>query len=217
MRKLDIKIGEKFNRLTVLKEVEPYICPCGKKQRQVLVECECGVIKEVVYFCLKNGNTKSCGCLKKERRGKLNLLYKHGMKGTRFYGIWNNMKKRCSNKNSINYKDYGGRGITICKEWLEFEDFKNDMYESYLKHCDKFTEKNTSIDRTNNDLGYNKQNCCWSDRKKQNNNKRNNILITYKNKTQNIKQWAEYLNINYKALWARIRRDDWSVEKAFNK
>lgn len=96
---------------------------------------------------------------------------KHGMTGTRFYSIWVGMKSRCNNESWTNY---GGRGITYCKEWEEFINFKNDMYESYLQHVDKYGEKQTSLERKNVNGNYTPSNCKWATRKEQNDNKRNN-------------------------------------------
>lgn len=87
---------------------------------------------------------------------------KHGMFGTRFYRIWTAMKSRCLNTKTPDYPRYGGRGITVCKEWFQFINFKNDMYESYLQHVEQFGEKDTQIDRVNNKEGYSVSNCRWA-------------------------------------------------------
>ena len=116
------------------------------------------------------------------------------------------MKQRCENKNNDNYTHYGGRGITICKEWMKFENFRDDMYQFYLSNIKKFGEKNTTLDRKNNMGNYCLKNCRWSDMDVQANNKRNTHLITFDNKTMTISQWAKYLNINRIALGNKISR-----------
>lgn len=202
-----IKKGEKFGRLIVLKECKPHILPCRQIQKKVLCQCECGNTREIRYASLKNGHTKSCGCLGKENS------YKHGMsKNNKFYTIWCNMEQRCNNKNNQRYKYYGSRGIIVCKEWLKFENFKNDMYQSYLKH--KKNNKQTTIERINNNLGYSKENCKWATMKEQNNNTRNNHLLVYKGKTLNITQWSKKLNISRDILYYRINKLNWSIKKS---
>lgn len=95
-----------------------------------------------------------------ERATKRN--YKHGMRNTRFYTIWHGMMLRCLTPNSSSYKNYGAKGIKICKRWQTFINFRDDMYERYLEHCKEFGEKQTTIDRINNKKGYLKDNCRWA-------------------------------------------------------
>ena len=105
------------------------------------------------------------------KNNKINVT--HNMSYTRFYKIWQSMKIRCYNKKAINYCDYGARGISICKEWLEsFENFRDDMYEKYLEHCKDFGEKDTSIDRIDVDGNYELNNCRWATTEEQNYNQR---------------------------------------------
>lgn len=96
----------------------------------------------------------------------------HGMRHTRFWGIWRDMKTRCTNPNYRHYADYGGRGITMCDRWLAFEYFKQDLYPDYLLHCERHGERDTFLERMNNNLGYYAGNCCFATRKEQNQNRR---------------------------------------------
>lgn len=98
----------------------------------------------------------------------------HGMCGSKFYSIWHNMKDRCLRPAHSRFKNWGGRGILPCEQWLEFINFKNDMYESYLLHIEEVGKGNTTLDRKDNDLGYSFSNCRWVTWKEQQNNSRNN-------------------------------------------
>ncbi len=123
----------------------------------------------------------------------------------RFYNIWYRMKSRCYDNRDISYKNYGGKGITVCKEWLSFKVFKKDMYPKY--------KENLMIDRIDNIKGYYKENCKWSTRKEQNNNKSNVKKITFKGKTQNLSEWAQYLNIKRSTIAQRYYVYKWNIEK----
>ena len=98
----------------------------------------------------------------------------HGMTNTKFYKIWTGMRKRCFKAYDKSYKNYGGRGITVCEHWLNFENFKDDMYESYLNHCEKYGEKETTIERKNINGNYEPINCIWITTKEQHSNTRKN-------------------------------------------
>lgn len=148
--------------------------------------------------------------------GKNNPAYKHGLRKTRFWHIWKSVKKRCLNSDDTTYHSYGGRGIKICKEWLDFQNFYEDMFPDYCEAAYQLGEKNISIDRKNNNGHYEFENCRWITRLEQSNNRRNNRLLTYQGKTQTIKQWARELNINYGCLRYRIIYNNWTIERAFN-
>lgn len=183
MKEPTIKTGDKYNRLTAVKfhHWDKRHKPCW------LFECDCGEKKVICVGSVKNGHTKACGCLRT----------KHGMRKTRTYKLWKGIKQRCLNPNNPDYRYYGGRGITICPEWLNsFINFYADMGD-----CpDEMT-----LDRIKNNENYCKSNCRYATRKEQANNTRQNRLITYKNKTQTIAQWSEELEINYNTLYSRIK------------
>jgi len=98
---------------------------------------------------------------------------KHNMSQTPFYHIWKSMTQRCNNPNHQFYNYYGGRGIKVCDEWLEFKNFMNDMYKSYQLHKEEYKE-DTEIDRIDCNQGYNKNNCKWVTRIENMNNTRRN-------------------------------------------
>lgn len=162
---LDIQ-NKKFNSLRVLS-----FSGQDKKGNAIwMCKCDCGEIIETKTVYLRNGDVKSCGCRRKNSTIKRST--KHGMHGTRFYFIYHGIKKRCNNKQANNYHNYGGRGIKC--EWLSFNEFKKDMYRSYVAHSKKHGEKNTTIDRINNNGNYNKLNCRWATQSVQNRNTRRN-------------------------------------------
>lgn len=137
---------------------------------------------------------------------------KHRMSGTRFYHIWCAMKQRCLYSAHNRFKSYGGRGITICEEWLDFQNFYKDMYGSYVKHWKKHGEDNTTIDRIDPNGNYTKENCRWNTLWNQNLNRANNHLITYKGETKPLAQWAREKGFKRGLLENRIKRK-WSVKK----
>lgn len=168
--------------------------------------CDCGNFCDVPAQTLLNGTVTSCGCNRKEAMKK--VAFKHGLRDTRLYQIWCNMKSRCYNENSNRYERYGGRGITICDEWL------NDPQAFYDWAMSHGYDDTLSIDRIDNDGNYEPSNCRWISNKEQSNNRSSNHLITYEGKTMNMTQWSEYLGIPRKTLSDRLA-SGWSVEKAF--
>jgi len=154
---------QKFGRLTAVKFHHK-----NKKHHWWVFKCSCG--NEIIHrkgdvVC---GLLKSCGCFKKEIAKKLNYI--HGLSGTRFYDIWIGILARTNNPNSTGYRYYGKKGIKNL--WNNFIEFRKDMYKSYLQHCTKFGEKQTTIDRINVYGNYYKKNCRWVTWKEQQHNKR---------------------------------------------
>lgn len=154
------QMGRRYGKLTVI------AYDTQKNQNLYFwCKCECGKIKSIQKNSLVSGGVISCGCNLRERSTTHNLSH------TRLYKVFRDMKTRCYNKNSPDYKNYGGRGITICDEWLNnFTAFNKWAYENgYKEDAPKMA---CTIDRINNDLGYTPQNCRWVDMAVQNNNKR---------------------------------------------
>lgn len=185
-------IGEVYNRLTI-------IDTCDNNEF-LLCECRCGVIKKIRRYHIITEQIKSCGCLQREKAR--DLKKKHGMSNTKIYSTWLNIKNRCNDKNNDKYKNYGGRGIKICKRWMKFENFLYDMGGSCLPGL--------SIDRIDNDGNYTKENCRWVTQKEQCENKRNNIKYQGVTATE-----ASRMLGGYEDLVSRRIRKGWSVKKAF--
>lgn len=156
--------GKAFGRLEVVKYAfTKYRNPYW------IVKCICGNTKIVQGIGLKSGRTKSCGCFNKDSHTK------HGMKKSREYNIWAKMKQRCLNTNDKDFKRYGGRGIIVCKSWVDsFENFYRDIGNIPV---------GLSIDRINNNLGYFKENIRFATPKEQANNRRKRKLNTSTQKT----------------------------------
>lgn len=197
--------GQKYGRLTVIER-------CGSNSLgNAMWRCRCDCGNEIVIrgSCLTTGNTKSCGCYRREQT--ISRSQTHGKSHTRIHYEWQSMKNRCFDKKDKSYPDYGERGITVCPEWLGKHGAENFISWAYNNgYSDDLT-----IDRKDPDGNYCPENCRWSTRKEQANNKRNNILVTYNGETKTLKQWCEELNLDYAITRQRIRRNHWSIEKAF--
>jgi len=199
-KRMNITSGDRFQRWTIIKEVESRRTPSGSPQRQFLCKCDCGTERVVILTRLTQGSN-SCGCYKKIRTAE--TFTKHGMCKTPEYRTWCHMIGRCTNPKDKNYKDYGGRGINVCEEWREFENFYKDMGDR---------PKGMSLERKDNSEDYNPENCTWASFKKQMRNRRNTIFITYKGETKSICDWADDIGILRSTLVGRVR-NKWSAER----
>lgn len=217
MRIQKIAIGMKICRWTVLKEAPSQLFRRGigsmknTSLRAWSCQCECGNIKDVLEGRLKSGGSASCGCYNKE------IITKHGLSNSKFYLKWEGLQARCNNPKSDSYKRYGGRGIKC--EWNSFNEFKDDMYTTYLENCDKYGEYNTTLDRIDTNGNYSKENCRWLDKIGQSNNTANNKLIEYKGRIQTMKMWTRELGLDYSVIAHRLNpksgTKQWTVEEAF--
>ena len=204
MPKFEDLTGQRFGYLTVIKKA-------GKNKSDKILwlcKCDCGKLKIIQGASLKNGRTKSCGCLRKKGARRT-----HGFKYTRLYCIWQGIKKRCLNKNTSNYYIYGGRGIKICDEWKN--DFKSFHDWAYANGYDESAKRgDCTIERIDVNGNYEPSNCRWATMKEQCRNTRSNKLITYNNETRCLMDWSYILNINYDTLLNRFKKG-WTIEKAF--
>lgn len=154
----EYNIGDKFGRLTIVDKLP---------KSEVICVCECGKEIKVKIYSLKSGNTKTCGCSRKELRNKHFIT--HGLSRHPLFPVWYQMVSRCTNINHPDYKNYGGRGVTVSEEWL-------NNPEKYISDVEKYLGerpgKNYSIDRIDNNKGYSISNIKWSTRTEQNINRR---------------------------------------------
>ncbi len=178
------------------------------KHPQWHCRCDCGQEASVRADHLRNGRSRSCGCLQVEavRRPKLSTEQRiAAAERHAAQGIWHKMIDRCHLPDHRYYRNYGGRGITVCARWLDFENYFADMWPR--------PAGGLMMDRIDNDGNYEPRNVRWASRKTQNSNQRRNRRITFKGETLLLTEWAERFGIKTKTLWMRLHRG-WSLEKA---
>lgn len=192
-----ITVGAQFGRWTVLAKL-------GRKSKQRVWECrcECGTVREVIAQSLRRYN--SCGCIRVEMlvaRGPQTFV--HGESGkikTTEWVIWNDMVRRCSNPNDAAYKDYGGRGIKVCEEWLTAHG-----YVRFLAHVGRRPSSKHTIERVNTNGNYEPGNVTWATMPEQARNKRNNHWLTLNGETLIITDWATKLGVKPGTIYYRLR------------
>lgn len=195
-----------FGRLTVIKELEPI-----SYKRMFQCKCECGNTTINSYSQLISGHTRSCGCLRKEyylsRKKEPSERKKN--RRPRLYRCWSLMKRRTKADNKEKAERYYQRGISVCKEWNLYDDF--EKWALANGYNDTLT-----LDRINNDKGYFPDNCRWVSYLIQENNRSNNVRITYNNETHTLAEWSKILGIKRDTLNSRFRYG-WTIEEAFTR
>lgn len=197
-------VGQRFVRLVVLEELPTG--PGNNYIRRVKARCDCGTEWITNLSGLLAGDTKSCGCYRRDRAvtlaartGSHHSNPTHGMSKTRVWRIWCGMKARCANPHTINYAIYGGRGIAVCDRWRDsFAAFFADMGEPP-------TNKHT-IERIENNRGYAPDNCRWATYREQHANTRRNRYITIDGVTKTVTQWCRQNGLSAQVAFARMRR-----------
>lgn len=183
------KVGDTINYLTILEIVDRF--EYGQNISYAICRCKCSEEKgyDVIHECkltyIKYGQVKSCSCWKAEKASQTckEKNYKHGMGDLkdRLYRIWCNMKARCRDKSLMSY---GGKGISVCDEWMNYAVFYKWSMENGYK-------ENLTIDRIDNNGNYCPENCRWADYFQQANNKSNNNYVTAFGETKTLAQWIE--------------------------
>ena len=183
-KKIDLT-GQRFGRLVVLEEA-------GKTKRGYITwKCQCDCEKEdniiiISGDSLRSGNTKSCGCYSKDKAREIHT--KHGKERSSVYRTWQHMMQRCYNPNNTSYKNYGGRGIEVCRKWWKFKNFYKDMGDK---------PKGLTLERKDNDDNYKPSNCKWTTQLEQNRNRRSKKYC-WDRKAQ---KWQAQIMVNYKQIY----------------
>lgn len=207
-------VGNIFGELLVLKRVEKPSNVAVGKYTYWLCKCVCG--KELIvsrYSLTKNKSKISCGCVRKpnlmtDKVRKIKPDSERVPKTIRrLRNIWYGMKLRCFDDTDNQYHNYGGKGIKVCDEWLNFEAFKSDMYESYLQFEEINGTNTATIDRLDNNKPYTYDNCKWATQLEQARNRSTNIKVTIEGTTyRTLSEVAETFKINYDTIRTRYSR-----------
>lgn len=193
-KKIDL-CGVRFGRLVALSEAPAPSSP-SRLHTGWLCLCDCGAQVVVKTNSLRSGNAKSCGCLKKDLlRNRAGFRAKYPKE----YTVWWRMKFRCTNNKSPDYKDYGGRGISVCDKWME-------SFDNFIKDMGPRPSDLHSIGRIDNDGNYCPDNCRWETNWQQSRNKRNNVNITFNGRTMVLQDWANEIGICWTSLYERLQK-----------
>lgn len=192
--------GERFGSLVVI-AISPDRGSNGAVRWQC--QCDCGAIRIVPGTSLRNGKVLSCGCLVREACSL--RMRKHGLSDAiPEYAIWRDMRNRCQNPRHHAYARYGGRGITVCREWGAFERFFADI--------GRRPSTSHSLDRIDNNGNYEPKNCRWATKREQSGNTGRVILLTYQGVTTNIAEWARRTGIAHYLIRWRVQQG-WPIDR----
>lgn len=196
MKAIDL-VGQRFGKLVVVSRAENL----SRGNPRWNCVCDCGGGTVAQGSALRTGRHVSCGCLQRQ------IATKHGMEKTDTYTVWAQMKARCLNPLHRSYPGYGGRGITVCQKWMDFEGFLEDMGE---KPLGKY-----SLDRIDNNGSYCKENCRWADAKTQANNRGTNHYFEINGIRRSLTEWAEAFGISPITVRSRLKLG-WDISKALS-
>lgn len=203
MRK-PIQVGTIFGDWIVINSV-PVKTGAGRGiKTNYLCRCVCGVERIVNASNLRRGLSTGCGC-RADRETSIRSKT-HGMTRDPIYAVWRTMKQRCEKTNFRQYKDYGGRGIRVCDRWQVFESFLEDMGLPPTTF--------SSLERKDNDKGYEPGNVIWADRLTQARNKRNTVRFQHRGLSLTLGEWSQLLGIKKATLASRIYLYKWPLDRA---
>lgn len=198
------RIGERYGRLVVVSRAENKIEPSGAVRAQWECRCDCGQIRITSGQSLSRGSTQSCGCLAKERVSEAATTHGQSRLVGGLYRTWNSMVQRCTNPKNTGWSSYGRRGITVCDEWLSFESFLRDMGPR---------SEGMTLERKDNDKGYEPGNVVWASRLTQANNRRTNVLLALNEEKKTVAEWGRFTGFGKHVIKNRLE-DGWPVWRA---
>lgn len=204
--KLRDRAGDVCGRLYVTGRGPAIVQNNGRKRVQWVCVCECGNELLVEAGNLNSGHTKSCGCLSEDACAVVGGLHDHGMTGSREFQSWSGAKGRCYNPDSQQYKNYGGRGITMHPDWI-------DNFQEFYDHIGP-CPAGLTLDRMDNNKGYIPGNVRWATSVEQIRNRRVSIVVEYKGRTEHLAVFAEEVGLPYTTVYERVVRQGWSIEKS---
>lgn len=207
------RTGDRHGRLTVLFRTENKVEPSGAIRAQWRCVCDCGNGVTVTGHSLAKGNTQSCGCLYREtRRAKQT----HGKARSAEHRAWKSMKQRCLNPNDTHHASYGGRGITVHQAWV-------DDFEAFYREVGAMPAPRMTLERIDNEKGYEPGNVRWATRLEQASNRRTNVTgnytgtsrVTFQGQERTVAEWSTIVGIGLPVVRKRLNTG-WSVERALS-
>jgi len=195
LKAIDAKefIGKRNGRLVCLSEA-----PRRGTKRYFLFQCDCGKTKEILLYSFKVGRVRSCGCISVERIRLVHRRLTKNLGALQEYKVWAAMIHRCTNPNNANFNHYGGRGITVCKEWL-------GSYAQFLEDMGRRPTAKHSLDRIDNSGNYEPANCRWATMDVQSRNRRSNHILTHNGQSLHVTDWAAKLGCANTVLHSRLK------------
>lgn len=200
MSKIINMVGERYERLLVTSRADNN--KSGRAMWNCL--CDCGKTKAIIGVTLRNGRSKSCGCIRSEMNTE--RLTIHGMAQSPEYSVWVAMIQRCTNPNNKEFENYGDRGISVCERWV-------NSFSNFIKDMGERPTHRHSIERVDNNTGYSPENCAWATMTEQSKNKRTTIFCTINGVKKPLVDWAREYCIDPGLIRDRKRRG-WSDEQA---
>lgn len=199
--KLRLSVGDRFGRLEVIEYaglIHTHAC--------WRVRCDCGAVRELPGSRILRGKVRSCGCLRVEVSRSRQIRHGHNRRDSCSpeYHVWYNMKTRCLNTENHAYPRYGGRGIKVCDKWMSFQGFLDDMGPR--------PDKSFTLERLDNDLGYNRDNCAWATKSQQTKNRKCTIWVG----NLTLAEACRLYDVSYSRAFQRKARG-WPQDRWFEK